>query len=65
MYYQEFWDGNSFIFKIKTTPNGKWKQKNPSLADLDCAVTSKKISIQNAIDWAYLLGQTSAEKQGQ
>ena len=57
MYYQEKWE-NGLLY-VKTTPNGNWKLKSPTLADLHEAVESKEISLARALDLAYLRGKNS------
>lgn len=55
MYYQEKWEKGSFY--IKTTPNGKWKAKIPTLADIYQAIENKYITLHQGLDLAYLLGK--------
>ncbi len=57
MYYQEKWK-NGLLY-VKTTPNGQWKLKNFTIADLYEAVQSEKISLECALNSAYLLGKNS------
>lgn len=56
MYYQEKWVGETLY--VKTTPNGEWKVKQPTLADLWQAIDQKNLSIEQGLNLAYTLGQT-------
>lgn len=47
MYYNEKWENG--IFYIKTSLNGEWKKKVPSLYDLESAFEEGKISFFDAI----------------
>lgn len=61
MYYQEKWiDGRLYV---KTTPNGSWQMKTPTLADLRDGVESGAISINDALDMAFALGAMRVQGQ--
>jgi len=60
MYYTEKWENGLLYYK--TTPQGSWKLKTMTLADLYEGVTNKHITLKLALDTAYSLG-VGAEKQ--
>jgi hypothetical protein len=57
MYYAEKWEGGLLYYK--TTPNGDWKLKTPTLADLADGVEQEKINLNLALNLAYTLGAES------
>lgn len=50
MYYDEKWSRG--VFYIKTTPNGQWKKKVPSVDQMQQAVTNGHISFVEALSLA-------------
>lgn len=56
MYYQEKWVDD--VMYIKTTPNGKWQQVSPTLADICSAIKAEKISLHKGLDLAFIRGKS-------
>lgn len=57
MYYNEKWE-NGHLY-VQTVPEGEWRAKKMTLADIYEGINKKHIDLAIGLDLAYELGQKS------